>query len=125
MEFKTEKLMIRIGAILGAVGIFLVAVINLLWSALKEMSEVKEAFENAGQEMPDIHLTATYFVSTVLSILVVVALFIIANKLNSENSKIMGIALLVLTVASYWLLWFVPIILIAIAGIMVLIKGNK
>lgn len=125
MVFKTEKLLIKIAAILGAVGIIMVAVMYLSLNLLKTSPEMQEAFESSGQEITDFHITPTYYVLTILSILVVVSLFIIVNKLNVENYKIMGIILLVLAVVSYWVLWFVPIILIAIAGILILNKGKK
>lgn len=125
MVFKTEKLLIRIAAILGAVGIVLVAILNFSLNLLKTMPEMQETLESSGQEIADFHITPIYYVLTALSILVVVSLFIIANKLNVENYKTMGIVLLVLAIVSYWVLWFVPIILITIAGILILSKGKK
>ncbi len=125
MEFKTEKLLIRIAAVLGAIGIVLVAILYFSVDILKTMPEMQDALEEAGHNLEANYLTTTYYILTILSILDVVALFIIASKLSLDNYKIMGIILIILGILSYWLLWFVPIILMVVAGVLLLTKRRN
>jgi len=125
MIFKRERLLIRIAAILGAVGIIMVALLYLSINLLKTMPEMQDAIESSGQQLSENNFTTTYYILTILSILVVVALFVIASKLSIENYRMMGFILIGIAVVSYWLLWFIPIILIIIAAILVLNKGKN
>ncbi len=122
--FKRERLLIKLSAILGAIGIIMVAALYLSVDILKNTPEIREFLEESEQRIDKSYLTTKYYVLTILSILDVIALFIIERKLNESNYKTMGVILLVLAILSYWLLWFVPIILAGIAGVLLLTKPN-
>ncbi len=122
MIFISEKKLIRIAAILGGMGIVIMGFLYIFLHAVKNVIETRRP---ALYNLIAHHITRNYFILTVLSILVVILLLVIANKLNENNYKIVGFSLIILAIFSIKLLWFVPVILIFIAGVLVLVKGRK
>lgn len=105
--FKMERLLIRIAAVLGIISIVLVPLLYSVVYYLKNTPAMQ-------------YFTIGNLIGTFLSLLVVIALFIMAKKLDKYNYKTMGVLLIILGILSYWLLWFPPATLTIIAGVMVL-----
>ncbi|MDF2699678.1 MAG: hypothetical protein K0Q49_1234 [Haloplasmataceae bacterium] len=126
MVYKSEKLLIKISAILGIINLVLLLIGGYVLEAFSDEPKFADMLARYGLTGVDNIFKFSFIIMLILRIIVILILFMIAKKLDKNNYKTYGILSIVIGIISYkWLLGYLSSILLIIAGILILVNSKK